>query len=306
MGRIRIFIVLVIAWIVFLFSLEQININDTEPFDLNDGVYVGAIIICMVYLFSPGLAQRGFAVSSTFTAGILVYLAITAYFEYSATGSLMVYRLMSEAAILLWTWLLMRRVNHTVYDFDESVQRFVLNVDNSRLHPLAEGANRINDELYRARRFERPLALIYSELPIEIEQEDGFFKNYGRWRVDEDFKLRYMQVEMARHVIAISYKSDILVEYGDGVVVCLPECSQAEAENFARQLIKHVKSSLEIEPLIGIANYPKDGLVFDDLANSAEANALLQGNLLSAGGDNDPELIARRRKTTKNLPSFQA
>src|SRR5439155_465302 len=85
------------------------------------------------------------------------------------------------------------------------------------------GQQQINHELYRSRRFERPVSIVYCAIPKMPNEEDSrIITDFIRWRITRTFKQRYWQVQMAHAIASLTYKSDCIVEYGNDVVVCLP------------------------------------------------------------------------------------
>ncbi len=129
--------------------------------------------------------------------------------------------------------------------------------------PRLEGEARISNELYRARRFERPVSVIYAGLPLNLN---------GRSARDLDAKSRQ---ELLQAIQSITYKSDIITEAVDGYIVALPENDRRAARIFTNQLGKIMSGADKSAVIIGAASFPEDGLVTDELIKVARDGAKL-------------------------------
>ncbi|MCZ7545299.1 MAG: sugar transferase [Anaerolineae bacterium] len=270
MARLRSFLILTILWFAFLFNIERLDVLGSEPFNLASFVYVLAIAISAALVVFPNLGHQNLQLSRL--AVLAIYGVTRTLFRGWETEP--VHQFLVEGVALLITLALMRRLSQGLIDFELAVQAFVLNVEGARMLPQVEGAEQANHELYRARRFERPVAVVYCAAPDIVDAGDSqVVTEFVRWRITEAFKRRYQQVQLAHAIASMTYKSDLIVEYGEGVVVCLPETSEAEAQTFARNLSKFAKATLQVDPWIGIACFPDQGLVFEDLAAVAQRDA---------------------------------
>jgi lipopolysaccharide/colanic/teichoic acid biosynthesis glycosyltransferase len=166
------------------------------------------------------------------------------------------------------------------------------NVDPDVL-PRLEGEARISNELYRARRFERPTSVVYAGLPVTLN---------GRIKQDAQAKARQ---ELLRAIQAITYRSDIVTEAVDGFIIGLPESDRRAARIFTNQLGKVMYETYKVSIIIGAASFPEDGLVTDELIKVARDGAKLwvesdfDGSLGERKGDLAVELDERMRIETQ-------
>ncbi len=268
MGQLRLLLIITLAWFTFLFNIERIDVAGQQPFNIDTSIYVLAITASVALLAFPNLGAR-----RTWLFRAMVFAAYVAMRLSLLTGEepRSLYWWAVDLIVLLVTLMLMGRISQALLNFELAVQAFVLDVDGSRLMPRLNGEQQINHELYRSRRFERPVSIVYCAVPkMPDEQDARIVTDFIRWRITRTFKQRYWQVQMAHAIASLTYKSDCLVEYGNDVVVCLPETNADEAEAFARQLTVFAKEFAHLEPLVGVACFPQDGLVFEDLAQIAK------------------------------------
>jgi lipopolysaccharide/colanic/teichoic acid biosynthesis glycosyltransferase len=129
--------------------------------------------------------------------------------------------------------------------------------------PRLEGEARIANELYRARRFERPTSVVYAGLPMNL---------HGRIKRDVQAKARQ---ELLHAIQAITYRSDIVTEAVDGYIIGLPESDRRAARIFTNQLGKVMHDTHNVSIIVGAASFPEDGLVTDELIKVARDGAKL-------------------------------
>lgn len=268
MLRYRLVLITTFFWLIVLFNIERIDLFQRQPFNLDTAFYIFILLIVVILVTFPNLGKLN-----------PVYSILTIFASYAVVGLLFrpdwisrwfIFPLMEFMALAV-TFYLMRQVSAALQEFEVTVEAFILDAGSSRMLPLTEGTERINHELYLARRFERPISMVYCQVPPlkDDGRESTVVTEYIRWRITAAFKWRFRQTRLAKIISSITYKGDLIVEYDDGIVVCLPETSKPEAEMFANQLAQMVQTTFDDTPNIGIGTFPTDGLVFDDLAQTA-------------------------------------
>jgi lipopolysaccharide/colanic/teichoic acid biosynthesis glycosyltransferase len=292
MPQYRLLFVIVFAWFAILFNIERVDIGGQEPFDLDTLVYVLSFAISMFVVAFPHFVRRSHWWLNV--AVLVVYAMIrlyirTGWLDQPATIIIM------EILALTITTLLMRRVADALMNFEEMLEIFLLDIKGVQMLPTTEGAERVNQELYRARRFERPVALVYCEMMSDGQPTQPAQVKIGHidWRITAAFKERFQQVELAKVIASLTYRGDIIVNHKGGVVACLPETKAREAKIFARQLSELARSTMGCTINVGIAAFPDDGLIFEDLVRSAQQNMQTKIEIDKPGEDATSEDPAR-------------
>ena len=134
----------------------------------------------------------------------------------------------------------------------ETFARFAFLADVER----SESEAAIRHALHAARRLERPVALLHVQ-PADNSFMSKFIRRYA------------LQERLFQIVASVTYKSDIMMPYNGGIVICLPNTDRQQAEAFARQLNRFVNQRSGLDVKIGLACFPTDGLSLDDLAQAA-------------------------------------
>ena len=274
MLRYRLVLITTFFWLIVLFNIERIDLLQSQPFNLDTSFYIVTLFVVVAIVTFPNLGRQNPVGSSFFL--IAVYTVIGLLFRPGWTERWFIFPVMEFVALEL-TYLLMREVSAALLEFEVTVETFILNLHTSRMLSRTAGEEKVDDELYLAKRFERDITVVYCHIPeLPDEQENSgettVITDFIRWRITSEFRWRFRQSRMARLISTITYKGDLIVEYEEGIVICLPETGYNAATVFATQLSRMVQISFERPASIGLATFPEDGLAFEDLAAHAAAN----------------------------------
>lgn len=298
MTKIRIELMLAVCWFVLLFNIERLDLFGEQRFNLSNSVYLAVIIVSAVILLFPRLARGNLLVSVLVLFGLYVIVRGALYPVWDR-GEIGWYGF--EFLALVVSFLIMRQIGQTVIRFERAIKAFLL--PKSKLADEGDPITLelIEREFYRARRSEEALSVLYCALKPEegdISAQD-IQLNSLKWRVSDDFKRHYDQVKMAQVLDKLKTKSDIVVAHADGIALVLPETELMEAREFALQISDAFFAALKAETLVGIAQFPAEGLLFEDLVETARANAELQPTGASRGGMRGGDFKVDRERRVK-------
>lgn len=267
MFQLRILIVTAALWLIFLFGLAR---PDLLGADLSPAVYILALLMVVVMFFLPDLGAQHWAIITV--PGVLLYAGL------GALGQLG-HPLLAwpetpiELTVLFITQFLTRTTSLVVAKLEQVLESVVVNTDSSRILPAAEGEETVNGELFRARRFNRPVALMVLCLDSIPQLRSAVT---DRFDFHAALQRSYLRARISQLVESVVYRTDPLAWYGDNLVVCLPETNRNEAEKLAGQIHDLVSMSLNLRLPIGVAAFPDDGLIYSDLVVAASRH-LCQG-----------------------------
>lgn len=274
MAKFRLLLILLTLWLFLMFNLARpdILIGTLDfPLDLSSLVFVVSTFVATAILLMPDLAR--IRLEYTFGATLLLYIFLRLTFVpfkgVAATDPRRaVYLVVAEVIVLFISLILVRAVSLAVTSFEKAVENIVLRPSQLRILPQAEGEEKINSELFRARRFDRPVAFILIDLSV-IERLLG----KKRMTLEGVFQKQYAQTRIAQIVEATLYKTDIVTWYGENLFLCLPETTYAEALKTAQELDKLIRLRLDLQLPMGIVAFPENGLIYNDLVEAALRNA---------------------------------
>lgn len=282
-------------WYIFLFNLERLDFNflGLTNINLDTWVYILAAIVGVAILILPDLSR---SLPITFVPTLLVYglIKIT---RFGTTGEeIVVYLVITEILTLFLTIIFTRQVALAMEDFEQAVETVLIKPNNMRVLSEAEGEEKINFELFRARRFERPVGFLLIQLK-SVQERMGdaapFFmesselpntNNAFDW--ESMLNERLTQLRVAKVVESLIFKVDTMVWNKDDLVICLPETNREDLLKLAHNIYNQLNIRLQITPLMGIATFPQDGLIYRDLLEASMQNLVDFGEdtYLSANG----------------------
>lgn len=269
MAKFRLVLINLAIWLTLLFNLERPDIFGGN-IDLKSFVYVIAAGVTMAILMFPDVAQLKTTWLFLITLG--VYAAFKMISGVAEDQVTFAYTTTLEIAALYVTVLLAQMVSSTVSQFENVVDNTVLITDNSRVLPTNDGVEKINKEIFRARRFGNPMALLF----VNIRAIKGVGTHLQR-QLDLQVALRhrYIQGRIARTIEDVLYFEDIITLYHEDLVLCFPETGLQEARELARQINKLLTVTLDISLQIGVAVFPDDALIFEELVDIAATRLMV-------------------------------
>ncbi|MBC8172049.1 MAG: hypothetical protein H7X77_10265, partial [Anaerolineae bacterium] len=238
MLRIKLQFIAVLVWFTLIFTLDRLVLAG-QPLDLF--VHILLIAVTGVMFLLPTPVQK-----NPIIAALIVAVLYVAGYALFATGKpatfgavLLNGKFLVGAVFVLVTFALMYWVTRTLTEMSRTSEKVAVANGIMPVLPWLEGELRINDELNRSRRFERTASVIFCSLnpsgdkPINQPQ----------------------QRQLIQAIASITFKSDIVTEYEDGMVVVLPEAERREASVFVGQLGKILIDSMKINPFIGASTF---------------------------------------------------
>ncbi len=311
MARFRLLLITLAVWLTLLFNLERPDIVGIGNIDLASMVYVIAAAATVIILMLPDLGHERLLL--VFLPFFIVYVGIKVYISHDhAHNAAFVYLTITEIATLFVTVYVARIVSLAVANFEDAVESTALGTDTSRILSTTQGEEEINNELFRARRFDRPVSLVYLRVTLLPGMAGSLSEQFN---LETAFRRRYIQARIAQVVEAAVYRSDIVAWHNDNLVVCLPETNREQAEEFASQLYALIQIRLNLSVKMGVAAFPQDALIFPDLVDAALLHPMkFETELVEVTHDQDPpsgsnghggdgrdDPLTRLKRTTQQL-----
>ncbi len=269
MVRLRLLVIGLVIWLIVLFNLSRPDLflgGMDLTLSLSPVVYIIAGAIVMLILFLPDLGQ--IKLWALLIPLFIIYgfsrLVLTPINPLEPKHSL--YYILTEMLILAGTVYSTRLVSLAISNFEKAVENVVAGPRESRVLPKAEGIEMINVELYRARMFNRTVGFIYVNITglADLPKDRGPSPS-----LEIAFQRRYVQNQVAHIVETALYRSDIICWYNDGLLICLPETTYDFAVTCARRLGTLMKTHLSRSIPMGVASFPANGLITEDLLSFA-------------------------------------
>jgi lipopolysaccharide/colanic/teichoic acid biosynthesis glycosyltransferase len=259
-------VLLILAWFVFLFNIERFDIDEQPLINISNPTYALAVIIGLSGVVFPGFANHRFWQALALVIGS--YWVVIIIIE---NGELFrsTHLYLLELLALFITLVLMRQFSSVLSDYELLLEKLVLDEKTSRILNFQKASLKIDQEIHRALHYHRPLSLIYCRVHRTGTPDKP---TTGELRGLQGIPLerRYQLVKLANAISLLSYETDILCIYGDGIVVCLPETDATMAESFVAQVNQLLQLSMQFTIIIaGVAQLPEHGKTLEELLTTA-------------------------------------
>ncbi len=281
MSRFRVLLLILVLWLIFIYNLERPDFDfiGLGNVDLDSGVYVITGLISMAILILPDLAKR---YEIALIPTLIIYV-ISRFVVGNPITQRSIYITITEVVVLAVTVWIARKISLVISDFEQTVEDVLLKPDDLNVFDKGEGEEKINNELSRARYFDHTVGFLLIHMSSFEQSED---LTTMRFDMEGALQRRYMQLRVAQVARSILPKSSILVWDDDDLVVSLPETGYAATEQLARALYTKLALHLNLTIPMGIAVFPKDGLIYHDLVQATMRNLLDFGD--SSDDDEEP------------------
>jgi len=264
MIRFRLALLMLLSWVIILFNLERPEINTAglENINIASMVYVLTAIIMVGMLVFSESSQIRF--SYLFGGAILAYIVIKSidYSELHMNPLIITI----ELAVIAVTIALTQYASRSFWNMELAIEDVVLDRHNSLAVNETTGTEQIEKELFRAKRAEIPLSLLYLHIALLPQMKD---RTSERLDVQKTFRRRYVQGQIAKNVEAIFQRGDVLMWHNDNLILAMPGAGRERALAFAQDIYQRLHFRLGVALNIGVAVFPDDELVLDDLIQKA-------------------------------------
>jgi GGDEF domain-containing protein len=284
MYRFHLWVAAAILWLFALYNVERLH----APINLASFVYVFSAAGALAVLLIPGLRKLG--------AHWLYLLPLPFFFllkhalGYNIGGTSLPLTVTEICAIEI-SIALARRLVLELEELSETVAAAMVGNLRDASVPFEVGQSEIYREMRRARRHQRPLALLSIGLP------DGAM-SVSSPRLLEQLQRenlrRYATAQLAHLLSDEADDSDLIARRGDHFVTLLPEATYEEASLFAKRLQTHAANQLGLRLHVGVATFPDREVTFEKLVETAEAEMQAQ-----AASEQDRERARVRRSAAR-------
>jgi len=240
MARFRLLLIGLTIWLVILFNLERPDIQDFGNIDLDSFVYVIAAMVAVTILALPDLGRRS---EYVLIPTLILYAIAKVTIGHPDTPLPLI---ITEIVVLILTVSVARVVSLATANIEKAIENVLLTPEKSSVLPEAEGEEKINNELFRARRFDRPVGFVALRIEWLKEMQEHIA---DRFNLEAAFQKRYLKI-------------------------CLPETDRDQAIRLARQIHMLLKMRLGLDIAVGVAAFPEDGLIYRDLLDHAILNPI--------------------------------
>lgn len=278
MKRLRFWTAILIIWLIFFFNIERIG----SPVNIRNYTYIFVAIVAAATLILPRIRQLPL-VLLVFTP-VPLFLVLKAFLEKGDwhANLLAGYSLpltVTQASAIILTGLLARQITHALWEFEYTIAGITFSHLGKIPKPFSEGQGVMYREVKRARRYQRPLAV------IALKVDDSTIKLMVPeivQQVQHAMMREFVLANIARILDDNMFEFDTIALRGNSFVLVLPEVVNQEVPLIIQRLEKTVKEKLNVKLQVGAATLPDDAITFESLVEMALKNAEQQTGVYSA------------------------
>jgi hypothetical protein len=260
MNRIRLWLALIIAWLFFIYKIEDVS----EPMNIASFVYVYIAIvgISMIVLptFYHGPSYWPFLLS------LPPYFFFKWYFGYQIGGKHLPITVTEITAIGI-TIFLVGRFLRDLSDVQETILTITTNHLKKVDDKFEKGQGRLYREIRRARQLKRPATLLTIQV---IKESVNLSLNRFILEAQQSFINWIIDARVADLLIDQLKESDVVTQRNEEFVVLLPETSGQNAEIVVTKLKKAAKEKLGLDIEIGKSCFPDQAITLSEMLEDAE------------------------------------
>ncbi len=246
-------------------------------------VYLLGIVITVTAIFLPVLKKIPTLIQIGFYLGLYFVLRWLIHTGGISPGLFQMPDILIETSMLAIMVVLSARFAGAIRDAEESWEKFALANVGDRVKPVEEAMGDIEKEIFRSRRYNRPLSLLV------IEPDPSSAKAAAKHLASDirrSMADRYLYTSLGKILRKLLRRSDLIMEHrdkGQFIVLC-PETPDSRFEKLAGRIQSSAAQKLKISVALGSASFPGESLTFDELVNKASSQIEHSPKLLKSSG----------------------
>jgi hypothetical protein len=259
MKRMRFLVALLVIWLIFFYSIEQVS----EPVNISRVAYPFAPLMAILIVLIPRL--RKVPLWILLIVPISVFLTIKLWTGYGVLGADFPFTV-TEVCVISVTTILAHLISIRVSEFEDTVARITIGQASDLPDSYEMGRAKMYREVKRARHHQRPLTV----MAIGVEEESV--------RVALDRMVQEAQQTMMRQYVLCSVAKvlcnsledyNTIAQKDEHLVILLPELTLEESESLVNQLSEAVSKQVGVALKIGLASFPRDAVTSEHLVEKA-------------------------------------
>lgn len=275
MKRLRFWIAVLSIWLVFFFNIERV-FTELGLNIIRSDTYIFVAMVAVAIILLPGLNNFSFALLLATVASIflVVWYQDTKWEEnvaanYAHINATALLTIIQVNAIIL-TGLLSRQIAYSLTAFEDVISNITFAHVGKLPGDFTEEQSVMYRELRRARRYERPLAV----LALSVDEKSFQMPSP---KIVKEVQLAMMKEYTFAGISRILDENlqsfDTIALRNNNFIVVLPEIASEQVSQISQRLQKAIKENIGIQVGVGAASFPDEAITFESLIELAVANA---------------------------------
>ncbi len=265
MKNLRFWIIALIIWLIFFFNVTRLN----SPISLRAYTYIFVAVAVAGTLILPRLQKVPFPVFLLTLIPIFLWLKATLergdWYSNLLTGYALPITATQISAII-FSGLLARQISIGLQEFEDVIAGITFDYIGKLPRPFSDGQGAMYREVKRARRYNRPVAVI----ALKVNEEDIRVALPQMVKEVQQAMMReYVLAGIARILNESIHDFDTIALHDNNFILVLPEISSEEATRIAHQVEENVKERMKVRLQVGTATFPDEAMTFESLVELA-------------------------------------
>jgi GGDEF domain-containing protein len=269
MRRLQASILYLLIHLAILFNIERLDLDGKDTIDLATAVYPLALLAIITILSIKVLRRLPLPVLIALWTAVYFVIKLVLISQRPLVGGIYTYLSFTELGLFLIAVFLAQKLGLDIEEYQEAARIFAF-ANVSKIKRVEEAQEEIQTELYRSRRFQRPLSIIVLE-----QDESKIQANINKVVLDVQDSLmkKYISAMVARELSAQLRQTDILLEHDKKgrLIILSPDTDDDGIKAFIHRLSLLARNDL-FSINFGAATFPNHALTFEQLLEQAESN----------------------------------
>ncbi len=273
MGSIKRQVVLVLIYLVIVFSLERLDVVVPGMFNLHPFAYVLVVLAMILTIIIPQLRHASIYLLIPLWGGVYLVLWSLLLGQFTSFTYDKLQVAIIELVLVTTGVLLAHGLARHITQVEDTIESLAFGEIPGRAPCLEDAAEAIKVELTRSRRYNHPLTVMVLEPDPETLQA-------SLQRTLQEIKLnmarRYANARLCQIVNESARRTDLVLQQakkGRFVILC-PETEPHASTILANRIQSLAQGNLGISILWGTAAFPAEAVTFDELLQKAELKLL--------------------------------
>jgi len=255
----RFLVATLVIWLFSFYNIERLS----RPINFTTAAYILVPAVAVIIVLVPHLYKVSLGV--LLITPVVIFLVLKTLLEEHVWGATLPLTVTEACAIAL-TVILARWVSIKVNEFEMAVGHITIGQTDNMSNPFSTSQVEMYQELRRARRYHRPLALI--SIGIQDESIKVALDRMVQ-EVQQTMMKRYVVSGVAKTLCDKLDDHDIIAHSNGNFLVLLPEVTPQELDRLIDDLHDEVSRQIGVVLQIGAASFPDDAVTFDSLVEKA-------------------------------------
>ncbi len=272
MKRFRIWIIITGIWLTTFFNIEKVFDYFLATNLIRSNTYIYVALVGLLVLILPRISQTTFALVLIAVTGTFIvswYLdpqweaSVAKNFPYLNSAILL--KLIQISSIII-TGLLTRQIAYGLNEFEDVVVNVTINRIGKQTPLFTEEQNEMYQEVRRASRYQRPLAV------VAIKLEESSIKTALPQIAREAQQAMMEEIAVSRIARVLDETMldfDTIARWNNYLVVVLPETEAKNSTAITQRMEQAIKEKIGVELAFGTAVFPDEAITFDGLVETA-------------------------------------